>query len=64
MPNPSPSPSPSPHPNQDAHEYAQLADQLLGRAPPPAAGEPVVGQYEDRQQMPLTSEMPAVASYQ
>ena len=27
-------------------------------------GEPVVGQYEDRQQMPLTSEMPAVASYQ
>ena len=49
---------------KDAHEYAQLADQLLGRAPPPAAGEPVVGQYEDRQQMPLTSEMPAVASYQ
>lgn len=52
---------------KDAHEYSQLANQLLGRAPPPTdAGEavPVVGNYDDRQQMPLTSDMPAVATYQ
>ena len=49
---------------KDAHEYSQLANQLLGRAPPPTEGEAVVGKYDDRQLMPVTSDMPAVATYQ
>lgn len=51
---------------KDAHEYSQLANQLLGRAPPPTDGEGAVEHRlpDDRQLMPLTSDMPAVASYQ
>lgn len=37
------------------HEYKQLANQLLGRAPP---SDVVHNLPEDRQPMPLTSEMP------
>jgi len=35
------------------HEYAELANQLLGRAPPPEQRLP-----DDRQPMPLTTDMP------
>jgi len=51
---------------KDAHEYSQLANQLLGRAPPPTDGEGAIEHRlpDDRQLMPLTSDMPAVASYQ
>ena len=39
------------------HEYAALADQLLGRAPPT---DVVHNLPEDRQPMPLTKDMPRV----
>ena len=48
---------------KDAHVYSELADQLLGRAPPQSdGGAPVEHRLPDeRQPMPLTSEMPAHA---
>lgn len=49
---------------KDAHEYKELANQLLGRAPPPGIENdaPVVEHRlpDERQPMPLTSEMPRV----
>ena len=47
---------------KDAHEYTELANQLLGRAPPPGADAPVVEHRlpDERQPMPLTADMPRV----
>jgi len=47
---------------KDAHEYTELANQLLGRAPPPSNDvAPIEHRLPDeRQPMPLTSEMPRV----
>lgn len=47
---------------KDAHEYTELANQLLGRAPPPSSEQEVVEHRlpDERQPMPLTSDMPRV----
>ena len=47
---------------KDAHEYTELANQLLGRAPPPSSEQGIVEHRlpDERQPMPLTSEMPRV----
>lgn len=47
---------------KDAHEYSELANQLLGRAPPPSDAQEVVEHRlpDERQPMPLTSDMPRV----
>jgi FK506-binding protein 1 len=42
---------------KDAHEYTELANQLLGRAPPTSVEHRLP---DDRQPMPLTSDMPKV----
>ena len=45
---------------KDTHVYSELANQLLGRAPPPSEADAVEHRLPDeRHPMPLTSEMPA-----
>lgn len=45
---------------KDSHEYSNLANQLLGRAPPPSSEAPALEHRlpDERQPMPLTSDMP------